>query len=116
MDLDLRNDNTVFAATYGRGIFSGAFTATTLSAEDNALVKGIKLYPNPSNGVVTISVPNYSGNLDINVFDLNGRKVLSSSGDFSSEKAINLTGLQSGVYIVKLEGENLSYSEKVVLN
>jgi hypothetical protein len=29
-DLDLRNDNTVFAATYGRGIFSGAFTNTVL--------------------------------------------------------------------------------------
>ncbi|MFN7045852.1 MAG: PA domain-containing protein, partial [Flavobacterium sp.] len=34
MDLDLRNDNTVFAATYGRGLFSGLFTATTLSADD----------------------------------------------------------------------------------
>ncbi|MFN7012967.1 MAG: PA domain-containing protein [Bacteroidia bacterium] len=116
MDLDLRNDNTVFAATYGRGIFSGAFTSTTLSSEDIALAKGIRLYPNPSNGVVNISVPNYSGNLDINVFYLNGRKVLSNSGDFSSEKSINLAGLQSGVYIVKLEGDNLSYSEKVVLN
>jgi len=116
MDLDLRNDNTVFAATYGRGIFSGAFTATTLSSEDNVLTKGIRLYPNPSNGVINISVPNYSGNLDVNVFDVNGRKVLSNSGDFTTEKSINLAGLQSGVYIVKLEGENITYSEKVILN
>lgn len=106
----------VYAATYGRGVFSGTFKEATLSAGDNILTKGIKLYPNPSNGVVNISLPNYSGNLDINVFDLNGRKVLSNSGDFTSEKSINLSGLQSGVYIVKLEGDNLSYSEKVILN
>lgn len=115
LDLDLRNDNTVFAATYGRGIFSGIFTNTSLSSEDVALAKGIRLYPNPSNGLINISVPNYSGNLDIIVFDVNGRKVLSNSGDFSVEKLINLTGLQAGIYIVKLEGDNLSYSEKIVL-
>ena len=115
MDLDLRNDNTVFAATYGRGIFSGLFTSTTLSSDDNILTKGIKLYPNPSNGVINISVPNYSGNIDINIFDINGRNVRSISGEFVTEKALNLSGLQAGVYVVKLEGDNLSYSEKIVL-
>lgn len=116
MDLDLRNDNTVFAATYGRGIFSGLFTATTLSTEDNALSKGIKIYPNPSNGILNIAVANYTGDLNIEIFDINGRKVLSNKGDFTSEKAMNLSGLQSGVYIVKLQGDNLTHSEKIILN
>ena len=32
-DLDLRNDNVVFAATYGRGVFSGTFTNAVLNNE-----------------------------------------------------------------------------------
>lgn len=116
MDLDLRNDNTVFAATYGRGIFSGLFTSTTLSADDNAIAKGIKIYPNPSNGVLNIAVPNYTGDLNIEIFDINGRKVVSNKADFTSETTVNLTGLQSGVYIVKLQGDNLTHSEKIILN
>ncbi|MFN7045362.1 MAG: PA domain-containing protein [Flavobacterium sp.] len=107
---------TVYAATYGRGLFSGLFTATTLSAEDNAIAKGIKIYPNPSNGVLNIAVANYTGDLNIEVYDINGRKVLSNKADFTSETTMNLTGFQSGVYIVKLQGDNLTHSEKIILN
>ena len=114
-DLDLRNDNTVYAATYGRGIFSGLFTATSLSSDDVTKNKGIKIYPNPSNGVVNVSVENYSGNLNLEVYDINGRKVLSNSLNFSIQTSVNLEGLQSGIYVLKLEGDNLSYSEKIIL-
>lgn len=114
-DLDLRNDNTVFAATYGRGIFSGTFTADTLSTKDETLAKGVKVYPNPSNGIFNIAVANYSGTMNISVYDINGRQIQSNSADFSGEKTINLQGLQAGVYIVKLEGNGLSHSEKIVI-
>lgn len=116
MDLDLRNDNTVFAATYGRGIFSGLFTATTLSADDNTLAKGINIYPNPANDVLNISIANFTGNLTVEIFDINGRKVSSDEGDFINQRSINLSTYQAGVYIVKLTGENLNYSEKIVIN
>ena len=117
VDLVLRNDNTVFAATYGRGIFSGVFTATSLSSDDVTKNKGIKIYPNPSNGVVNVSIENYSGNLNVEIYDINGRKVFSNTGNYSTDKAISLQGLQAGVYVLKLEGEDgLSHSEKIVLN
>lgn len=116
-DLDLRNDNTVYAATYGRGIFSGVYTATSLSSDDVTKNNGIKIYPNPSNGVVNVSIENYSGNLNVEIYDINGRKVFYNTGNYSTDKAISLQGLQAGVYVLKLEGEDgLSHSEKIVLN
>ncbi|MQP24502.1 T9SS type A sorting domain-containing protein [Flavobacterium sp. LMO8] len=126
MDLDLQVNTgypnsypaasyTVYAATYGRGIFSGSFTAPTLSSDDVAVSKGIKIYPNPSKGILNIAIPNYTGALNIEIFDINGRKVLTNKGDFASEKMMNLAGLQSGIYIVKLAGDNLTYSEKVMI-
>lgn len=115
-DLDLRNDNMVFAATYGRGIFSGMFTATTLSTPDFAATKGVKVYPNPTKGQLNISVSNYSGKLTVEVFDLNGRKVHTQEvNDFNASSAINMNGLQKGVYVVKVNGENLDFNEKVIL-
>lgn len=115
-DLDLRNDNTVFAATYGRGIFSGLFTGTTLSNEDFAASKGIKMYPNPTNGQLNIAINNYSGKLSVQVFDLNGRQVYNQDvNDFNAQSAINMSGLQKGVYVVKVNGENLDYNQKVIL-
>ena len=115
MDLDVRNDNTVFAATYGRGIFSGQFIAESLSTNDNVLNKGIKVYPNPSNGIVNVSIYNYAGNITVEVFDMNGRKVFSNSGDYMKANTINLQGFQKGVYILNVKGDELSYSEKIIL-
>lgn len=115
-DLDLRNDNTVFAATYGRGIFSGMFTATTLSTTDFTQAKGIKVYPNPTKGQLNIAIDNYSGKLTVEIFDLNGRKVHSQEvNDFNAASAVNMNSLQKGVYVVKVNGENLEFNEKVIL-
>lgn len=77
----------------------------------------IKIFPNPSNGLLNIAIAKYNGKLNIELFDINGRKVYNQNmNDFSSEKIINLQSLQSGIYLLKLEGENLSYTRKIILN
>lgn len=115
MDLDVRNDNTVFAATYGRGIFSGLFTAAPLSTNDVVRNEGIKVYPNPSNGIVNIAIENYAGEVTVAVFDANGRNVYSKTGDYLAVNNLNLSGLQKGIYILNVKGEDVSYSEKIIL-
>lgn len=77
----------------------------------------IKVYPNPSNGMLNLRVNNYSGALTIEMFDLNGRKVLSNQDvNFSIEKQLNISSLQAGVYLLKLTGNDLSYTQKVIKN
>ncbi len=115
-DLDLRNDNRVYAATYGRGIFSGSFTNSTLSSSDFVLSDTVKIYPNPTTDVVNLSVSNFVGNLNLELFDINGRLVKSKSIDFSGNYTLDLNGLNSGVYIVKLTGSELNHSERIVIN
>lgn len=116
-DLDVRNDNTVFAATYGRGIFSGLFTSTSLSTNDVAATMGIRVYPNPSNGILNLAIANYSGKLAVEVYDINGRNVhMQEFDNFSAQSSINMDNLQAGIYVVQLKGDNLNYSQKVLLN
>ena len=115
-DLDMRNDNMVYAATYGRGVFSGMFTNTTLSSLDFSQSNNIKMYPNPATDLVNISITNYVGDLKVDLFDINGRLVKTKSVDFSGNYSLDLNGLTTGVYIVKLSGSELNYSEKIVIN
>lgn len=77
----------------------------------------IKVYPNPSNGQFNIFIGNYSGKVSLQVYDINGRNVYNQKvDDFNIERTINLKGLQSGMYILKIEGDNLNYTKKVILN
>ncbi len=116
-DLDLRNDNAVYAATYGRGIFSGIFTNGTLANEDFSNKKGVSIYPNPSNGRFNININQYTGKVNIQVADLNGREVYAAKNEiFNSEKALDLQMLESGIYVLRISGENLDYSQKIIKN
>jgi hypothetical protein len=116
-DLDLRDDNAVYAATYGRGIFSGTFTNGTLAVDDITNKKGVSIYPNPSNGQFNIRINQYSGKVNIQVVDLNGREVFTSKNElFSTEKALDLQALQSGIYVLRISGNDLNYSQKIIKN
>ncbi len=75
----------------------------------------IRVYPNPSNGTMNIRVNQFVGKLNIQVVDLNGRIVYDSTeNNFNVEKAININSLQAGVYILKLTGSNVNYSQKII--
>jgi hypothetical protein len=116
-DMDLRNDNAVYAATYGRGVFSGMFTSATLANEDFSNKKAVSISPNPSNGQFNININQYSGKVNIQVVDLNGREVYTAKNElFNSEKAIDLKMLESGIYVLRISGEDLNYSQKIIKN
>lgn len=116
-DLDLRNDNAVYAATYGRGVFSGIFDNRSLAVDDFANNKGVFIYPNPSSGRFNININQYSGKVNIQVVDLNGREVYAAKNElFNSEKAVDLQMLESGIYVLRVSGEDLNYSQKIIKN
>jgi hypothetical protein len=90
---------------------------TTLANETFTQNIAARIYPNPSNGLINIRVNQYSGEVKIEIVDLNGRSVYKQTDDkFSNEKSININSLQNGVYIMKLTGANLNYTEKIIKN
>ncbi|WP_134389153.1 T9SS type A sorting domain-containing protein, partial [Flavobacterium psychrophilum] len=59
----------------------------------------------------------FTGKVNLQVIDLNGRVVYSlKNTDFNVEKTINLNNLQSGMYIIKIDGDELNYTKKIILN
>jgi hypothetical protein len=73
----------------------------------------ISIYPNPTDGVLNISISN--GSIDnIVVSDITG-KVLVEKTVNADQAEIDLSSYNKGIYIVKVVTENDSYIEKVVL-
>jgi hypothetical protein len=102
------------------GMSGGSFTSTdtrkfgvnTNLSVGNFDASLIKFYPNPSNGLVNISLPESA---IITLTDLSGKLVL--SGQFESgESTLNLSSLSSGLYIINFAGENFSKTDKIIKN
>lgn len=77
----------------------------------NGLVKNnlFKLYPNPAQNVVSFKGSNVAVTR-ISVFDITGKQVFQSNKIIDSK--VNISNLNTGVYVVKLEDENKNIGTK----
>jgi len=111
-DLELRDDNMVFASTYGRGVFSGPFDNTTNSVNENNNIT-VKLYPNPASDFVQIQLPNKI-DATAHIYDINGREVLSEAVHGTDAVKLNINGLSNGHYFVKLQNGKTTYTARFI--
>ena len=116
-DMDLRNDNVVFAATYGRGIFSGSFSnplSNTIFSKEN---DNVSIYPNPAKNQFNLYIKDFTGKVNIQIIDINGKQINNiDENNFNNQKSIDISNLQSGIYILKIVGEKVNYSQKLIKN
>lgn len=76
-----------------------------------------RVYPNPTNNLLNVRINNYVGKVTIQVIDINGRVVNEyRNEDFNTEKSLNLSNLQSGMYILKVSGDSLNFTQKIMKN
>ncbi|WP_367892582.1 T9SS type A sorting domain-containing protein [Myroides odoratimimus] len=76
----------------------------------------IRLWPNPVEDNLYVSLDKtYNGKvIDIKVYDINGRLVLSSSETVQQEKvSINMASLNSNIFVVEVKADNLSKTVRI---
>ncbi|TNE81578.1 MAG: T9SS type A sorting domain-containing protein [Bacteroidetes bacterium] len=73
----------------------------------------VSLYPNPSTGSFRIQSLAPIANLNVVVYDAQGKAVRTLSG--SSQDAMEISGLESGVYHVRLSDGTASFSQKLIV-
>ena len=71
----------------------------------------VKIYPNPTSDILTISSSNYLGKYSIEMYDNTGKLVKEY---LSNEKdtTISVNEFANGVYTIKLIGDNFSHTSK----
>ncbi|HCQ29007.1 MAG TPA: hypothetical protein DIU39_01900 [Flavobacteriales bacterium] len=87
------------------------FTSSIASIEDNA---NINLYPNPSNGIITLNVDGSTYSYE--VMDITGKVVINNTVASASRSVIDMTKYPSGVYFVKVNTAAGSFMQKVILS
>lgn len=89
---------------------------STLSIENQSTFENeIKLMPNPTNNVFKVVTSNNMRLISVEVLDITGKKVLNIFEN-TSEKAIDVSVLGAGIYLVKINFENNSIVKKLVKN
>jgi hypothetical protein len=77
----------------------------------------MKVYPNPTDGIVNVRISKYFGTVDIQLIDITGRQVYSANKvEFNGQKSIDLSTVNPGIYLLKVKGDSLNFVEKIILN
>jgi hypothetical protein len=116
-DLDLKaSDNTVLATTFGRGFFTSQFTAQPLSILESILNKDdITVFPTVSNGQIMITSPRNLGDANIEVYNINGQKVFTTTSYISTANSSLSLNLDAGMYFVNISVGNNIETKKIII-
>ncbi|WP_157972818.1 YCF48-related protein [Aureibaculum luteum] len=76
----------------------------------------LTIYPNPTQNKFYINLDSdlYINTAKVEIFDMTGRLVITKNLKSSKNTNINLEGIPSGVYIVKLNIDNKKYTKKII--
>jgi pectin methylesterase-like acyl-CoA thioesterase len=100
--------------------YGGLSTMRTISTLGVGTIKeanGVKAYPMPTNGVVNLTLPEGIGSLNYEVYSLQGQKVKKGVLLSDATRSVDLSTLNSGVYIISMKNtEGVVYKVKVIKN
>lgn len=91
---------------------STCYTITTASIESNT-IKGVKIYPNPSSGLVFINTQEFLENAKIKVMDITGKLLLELNNQNGNDFTIDLSSLSSSIYIIEITEGDRKYLVKL---
>jgi len=87
-------------------------TSTTLASSEFVLNDGFRIYPNPAQEILFFDIPLGWIPQRIGVFDLTGKMI--RSYNYEQKNNIDVSGLVSGVYIIKFTWEDKTFNLKFV--
>ena len=98
----------------------GTLTLTlksVLSVETPDFSDNVKIYPNPSNGVVTIKNNTAAKLSTISIYDILGNQVQDMPLKTNANNTIDLTNLTKGIYLARLESvDGQVKTQKLIIN
>ena len=103
----------------GLAYYKGDTVGLTISGiEETSRVQrfDLNLYPNPNNGTFTIEPHKaMDGNVEIAVYNMLGEKVWNGKSRNLIRESINLSDLQSGIYLIDIRSENKIATKRFII-
>jgi len=89
------------------------YDASTVGVKEQA-TQEIAIYPNPSNGVITVAMDNFSAPEVLKAFDITGKEVSSASLTASST-TVDLSDLPAGVYTLRIGNNGVGTCKRLII-
>ncbi len=75
----------------------------------------IKIYPNPTTGVIRVDIPDAKDMVEYSLIDLTGRVRMQGTIP-SAQTTLDISSLEAGMYIILVRGKQISASSKIIKN
>ncbi len=115
-------DNTVLAATHGRGLFTAVFNLDIYDGIAGAKSKkmNLKLFPVPAHGFVTVkgTVESKSNTANLIIRDVSGKEIMHRHFPVDAGKirqTLDISSVKPGVYLLSVEAGKYSEQQKIVI-
>lgn len=76
---------------------------------------GGKVYPNPNDGIFTINFDSIVDEAEIEVYTLVGQKIYNEKVYNTSEKLLNIGGIASGAYLLKINSDGQTLNKRIII-
>lgn len=117
--LTLRSsDNTVLAASHGRGLFTTTFTYDLSTSVPSANGQECHVFSIPGSGRLNIDLPDsYNGSVfTVRLFSLDGRTILAGNVMYHGKDThFQLPSGRHGIFLVEVKSGKMQYTGKIIL-
>lgn len=93
----------------------GATTSDFVLGIEELFTAEFKMYPNPATDIVRLDLPQEITSGDITVMDYTGKAILTSSID-SLNKSLDVSSLESGVYLLNFDTQQGRIARKLLID
>lgn len=108
------NTSNVFPVTYIVEGCSNPPENWAIGVEDIALSNAVQITPNPSNGLVQLTIDGAYATANVSVVNVQGKEIRNIE-NVTGTTTLNLTSLAAGAYFVKVSTNNAVAVKKIVI-
>ena len=93
-----------------------AYYSSPLGIKENLTNKYLTIYPNPNTGTFYFRLKDTNSKIQIEIYTISGQKVYKASKkENQTSNEVNFTPQTKGIYLIKINDEENSYSEKIMI-
>jgi len=94
----------------------GVYTVSQTNGITDITNQKLKLYPNPVKNILNISIQDFTGSIDIKIYDILGTMVYTEQLQIANTNSIKLDGLDSGIYFINFEMDNKLITKQIIVD
>lgn len=104
----------------GDGSISAVYpiNISTVGINENFNAINCQIYPNPTSGLITVTINGISGSMDLQIIDIVGKLIYGEKLTLKNQaiiKNLDLSAYPKDIYLIKLSNKNTSKVEKLII-